>query len=229
MTEQTKNERQAEALTKLRAEFQPHHISKKPNPTKAQNDALKANRQLGQHCRECGGWHQLEVKHLEYVGHAALTQRLLDVDPLWNWKPLALDNGLPSIDRDGGLWIELTVAGMTRLGYGDAGDKTGPNAMKERIGDALRNAGMRFGMALELWHKGVLETEPERFEVKAADKWIMKAEAATDAEELAEVWKAGVAEFMASGDKASYDAFKAAVSARGKELKAGQVLPGGDA
>jgi hypothetical protein len=31
--------------------------------------------------------------------------------------------------------------------------------MKERIGDALRNAGMRFGAALELWHKGDLHID----------------------------------------------------------------------
>ena len=45
---------------------------------------------------------------------------------------------------------------MTRLGYGDSQGKTGGNAVKEAIGDALRNAGMRFGIALELWHKGDL-------------------------------------------------------------------------
>lgn len=94
---------------------------------------------------------------LDFVGHAALTDRLLDVDPLWTWEPLALtEEGLPAIDKDGGLWIKLTVCGVTRLGYGDAADKKGPNAMKERIGDALRNAGMRFGIALDLWHKGEL-------------------------------------------------------------------------
>lgn len=102
---------------------------------------------------------------LSYVGHAALTDRLLDVDPTWNWEPLALDaRGLPVLDEHGGLWIRLTVCGMTRLGYGDAGQKKGGDAMKERIGDALRNAAMRFGAALDLWHKGELhaeEKEPE--------------------------------------------------------------------
>jgi hypothetical protein len=36
--------------------------------------------------------------------------------------------------------------------------------MKERIGDALRNAAMRFGAALDLWHKGDLhkDEEPEQ-------------------------------------------------------------------
>lgn len=99
---------------------------------------------------------------LAYVGHAALTDRLLDVDPAWTWEPLALDDrGLPALDDVGGLWIKLTVCGVTRLGYGDAGQKKGGDAMKERIGDALRNAAMRFGAALELWHKGELHAEPE--------------------------------------------------------------------
>ena len=92
---------------------------------------------------------------LDFVGHGYLTARLLDVDPLWNWEPLALDErGLPLLDEHGGLWIRLTVCGVTRLGYGDAGGRKGPNAIKEAIGDALRNAGMRFGAALDLWAKG---------------------------------------------------------------------------
>jgi hypothetical protein len=59
------------------------------------------------------------------------------------------------------MWIKLTVCGVTRLGYGDAQGKTGGNAMKERIGDALRNAAMRFGAALDLWHKGDLHGDEE--------------------------------------------------------------------
>jgi hypothetical protein len=39
------------------------------------------------------------------------------------------------------------VCGVTRIGVGD-----GKNA-KERIGDAIRNAAMRFGVALDLWAK----------------------------------------------------------------------------
>jgi len=83
---------------------------------------------------------------LDFVGHAATTDRLLKVDPEWSWEPFALDdNGLPAIDAEGNLWIKLTVCGVTRPGVGD-----GPNA-KERIGDAIRNAAMRFGVALDLW------------------------------------------------------------------------------
>lgn len=141
-------------LEKLREPFPPHQISKLPKPKS--RDAQKG------HCKECGGYHGLPAVHLDYVGHAALTDRLLDVDPAWHWEPFALDErGLPAIDKDGGMWIKLTVCGVTRLGYGDAQGKTGGDAMKERIGDALRNAGMRFGMALDLWHKGILHLDEE--------------------------------------------------------------------
>lgn len=143
-----------ENLQKLRAPFPAHQISKLPKPKS--KDAPKGK------CAECGGWHGLPAVHLDYVGHAALTDRLLDVDPAWTWEPLSLDDkGLPALDKDGGLWIRLTVCGVTRLGYGDAQGKTGGDAMKERIGDALRNAAMRFGAALDLWHKGDLHKDDE--------------------------------------------------------------------
>jgi hypothetical protein len=115
-------------------------------------------------CNVCGGYHATsKTQHLEYVGHAALTKRLLDTDISWEWNPLALDGkGLPLFDEKGGLWIRLTVCGMTRLGYGQAVDNQYAeigSRTKELIGDALRNAGMRFGMALELWHKGEFDDE----------------------------------------------------------------------
>jgi len=85
---------------------------------------------------------------IDFVGHAATTDRLLSVDPEWTWEPFAVSEyGLPVFDNAGGLWIKLTVCGVTRLGYGD-----GPNP-KEVIGDAIRNAAMRFGVALDLWAK----------------------------------------------------------------------------
>ena len=94
---------------------------------------------------------------LDYVGHAALTKRLLETDLEWSWEPFAIGaDGLPKLDEAGGLWIRLTVCGITRIGYGDAGNSKGTQAVKEAIGDALRNAGMRFGAALDLWHKGDL-------------------------------------------------------------------------
>lgn len=85
---------------------------------------------------------------LDYVGHAAVTDRLLTVDPDWSWEPFALGaDGLPALDRSGNLWIRLTICGVTRIGVGDG------KSAKESIGDAIRNAAMRFGVALDLWSK----------------------------------------------------------------------------
>lgn len=146
-------------LALLRVPFQPHQISKLPKGTKAQNECAASEKT---NCKICGGWHHPRIIHLDYVGHAALTDRLLDADPAWNWEYVAVGpDGNPVFDKDGGMWIRLTVCGVTRLGYGDAQGKTGGNATKERIGDALRNAAMRFGAALDLWHKGDLHMEEE--------------------------------------------------------------------
>lgn len=163
MSDETKEH--AEKLTGLallREPFDEKHISKLPKPTKYQTKDVKDNPKLGIWCKECGGWHHPKVVHLDYVGHAALTHRLLDCDPEWSWEPMSVDeNGLPAWDRQNGLWIKLTVCGVSRYGYGNADGKTGGNAVKEAIGDALRNAAMRFGAALDLWHKGDLHDDTE--------------------------------------------------------------------
>jgi hypothetical protein len=169
------SETKTTGLGLLRVPFPEHQISKLPKPTKAQTEQVKANFKVGIRCTICGAWHHPDVIHLDYVGHAALTDRLLDADPNWFWEPLALGpNGLPAIDGDGGMWIKLTVCGVTRLGYGDAQGKTGGDAMKERIGDALRNAAMRFGAALDLWHKGDLHLEEESEPQKESAKSVAK-------------------------------------------------------
>ena len=160
MTAQAKikdGEKVLTGLDLLRAPFPKNMIGKLPKPTKAQTDAVRADFKKGIRCQECGQWHHPQVVHLDYVGHAALTDRLLDCDPEWNWEPVATtEDGLPKIDAMGGMWIKLTVCGITRLGYGNAEGKKGGDAVKELIGDALRNAAMRFGAALDLWHKGDL-------------------------------------------------------------------------
>lgn len=148
------------ALDKLREQFPENQISKLPKPTKKQTDDVRADYKKGIRCAICGSWHHPDVIHLDYVGHAAATDRLLDTDIEWTWEPLAVDQrGLPAFDEGGGLWIKLIVCGVTRLGYGSADGKSGGDAKKEIIGDAIRNAGMRFGMALDLWHKGDLHID----------------------------------------------------------------------
>lgn len=148
-------------LELLREPFPPHQISKLPKGTKAQNECSYDEKRK---CDVCGGFHHPKIIHLDYVGHAALTDRLLDADPLWTWEPLALKDGLPAFDESGGLWIKLTVCGHTRIGYGHAAEssfKDIGSREKEVIGDALRNAAMRFGAALDLWHKGDLHVDDE--------------------------------------------------------------------
>ena len=183
-----------EGLALLRVEFPANQISKLPKP-------FKSDSPRGQ-CAECGGYHGLPAMHLDYVGHAALTDRLLDADPAWSWEPLALDpNGLPAIDRDGGMWIKLTVCGVTRLGYGDAQGKTGGNAMKERIGDALRNAAMRFGAALDLWHKGDLHAEdPDEARGAWLEDQFVAIDAAGTVGELKKIVDAALEKTRAKGD-----------------------------
>jgi hypothetical protein len=147
-------------LALLRVPFPAHQISKLPKPTKKQTDDVRADFKQGIRCILCGQWHHKDVVHLDYVGHAALTDRLLDCDATWNWEPVAVSQaGTPATDANGGMWIKLTVCGVTRLGYGHADGKQGGDAVKELIGDALRNAAMRFGAALDLWHKGDLHRD----------------------------------------------------------------------
>lgn len=150
----SKKQAEPNGLQNLLRPFEPNQISKLPKPTKDQTEAVRNDYKKGIRCELCGGWHHPQVVHLDYVGHAALTYRLLETDINWNWEPLALDaRGLPLLDENGGLWIKLTVLGQTRLGYGTA-EANKQDRMKELIGDALRNAAMRFGAALDLWHKG---------------------------------------------------------------------------
>jgi hypothetical protein len=140
-------------LALLRVPFEAHQISKLPKQAGWMADKKNEYR----NCDVCGGWHHPKAVHLDYVGHAALTDRLLDADPEWNWEPVTTtEAGAPKLDENGGMWIKLTVCGVTRLGYGHPDGKRGGDAVKEVIGDALRNAAMRFGAALDLWHKGDL-------------------------------------------------------------------------
>jgi len=154
---------QKKGLALMREPFKPNQISKLPKPTKQQTETVRQDYRQGIRCALCGAWHHKDVVHLDYVGHAALTDRLLDCDPEWNYTWIAQNEttGAPEFDKFGGAWIALTVCGVTRLGYGAAEGKNGPDAMKEIIGDALRNAAMRFGAALDLWHKGELHVDDE--------------------------------------------------------------------
>ena len=92
-------------------------------------------------------------RSISYLNHAIVTDRLIQVDPNWSWEPMGINlDGTPVIDQVGGLWNRLTICESTRIGYGasDAHQK-GADAIKSAISDAIKNAAMRFGVALDLW------------------------------------------------------------------------------
>lgn len=183
-------------LVILRRPFEDAQVGKLPRVTcrkcsKSEKKVCEDHRK--EECRICGNYMTKQHIHLDYVGHAEVTDRLLEADPHWDWRPVAVDidpsllaalsaagpisqellDALiaispPRFTRNGsgdpvGLWIYLTVrdaAGepVTRRGYGSI--ESGKfDAEKQLIGDALRNAAMRFGVALTLWSKGLLESE----------------------------------------------------------------------
>jgi hypothetical protein len=141
---------------KLRAPFSADHIEWLPKQLRKEDrDKGKCERPHAGVCADdhpCGGWHARSI-HLRYIGHAGVTDRLNEVDPGWHWEPMAFtEHGTP-LFSDGGMWIRLHVLDAQRIGFGDAAGKTGPNAVKEAIGDAIRNAAMRFGVGTYLWSK----------------------------------------------------------------------------
>lgn len=165
-----------DTLARLRAEFPDEAIGKLPRSTCRDCSQVKSGPKVcGQHqwvrCQVCGNGHSSASMHIDFVGHADVTARLLEVDPFWSWRPFTAEeiSGIPPVLRDG-LWIMLTICGVTRPGFGDTENGKGP---KEAIGDALRNGAMRFGVALDLWTKGDREwahTEKHGAERMAPDE-----------------------------------------------------------
>lgn len=108
-------------------------------------------------CDVCGGWHGLPAVHLDYMGHADITEALILIDPFWNWRPAAInhDTGGPFVQRRDStltMWGYLTVLGVERLCVGTC-EASKPEPEKELIGDLLRNGALRFGIAVRLWSK----------------------------------------------------------------------------
>lgn len=142
-----------EVWERLRRPFDLDQIELLPKYTGKKGPDNKPPKESYRKCEECGGYHPFPCVHLNYVGHAQITDRLNEVDPYWNWEPVATDQMGQPLVYNGGMWIKLTVLGITRYGYGDAQGKSGHDATKEIIGDAIRNAAMRFGVASYLWSK----------------------------------------------------------------------------
>lgn len=143
-----------DTAARLREPFPAEKIGKLPKLTCGDCSNKKCTKHKRTTCKTCKAYVSTAHIHLDFVGHADVTDRLISVDPLWSWVPMSIgENGLPMLDNNRGMWIQLTIAGKTLLGYGHAGAKTGGDAVKETIGDAIRNAAMRFGVALDMWRK----------------------------------------------------------------------------
>lgn len=116
---------------------------------------------------------------MDFVGHAAVTDRINTVDPAWNWEPFACnENGTPLItyrpmgertNKKGdtytwsvaSLWINITICGVTRPAVGNADCYPWSDSVeKQLISDAIKNGAMRFGVAIDLWSKEDLLAEP---------------------------------------------------------------------
>lgn len=149
-----------EGLLALLEPFKGKAVGKLPRVTcgDCSDKRRRCEKHARQRCDTCKAYVSEKHIHLDYVGHAEVTRRLLEVDPTWQWEPVATDeDGLPLLDHDDrgnpvGLWIRLTVLGVTRLGYGSVPPGQA-DAVKVLIGDALRNAALRFGVALDMWAK----------------------------------------------------------------------------
>lgn len=140
-----------ETLKKLGEPFPPDAIGTKPEITCPLCKLRNCQAHEIKPCAECGRTMTTAHVHVDYVGHAHVRERLNEADPEWTWEPLALTpEGLPRL-QDGAFWIRLTVGGKTHIGVGDAVGHHGGRMWKELIGDALRNAAMSFGVALDQW------------------------------------------------------------------------------
>lgn len=147
------------ALARLREPFPAAVIGKLPKVTcKACSKKNCSEHRQGK-CSTCKAFISTQHIHVDYIGHAEVTDRLLEVDPSWSWEPFAVDaTGLPAIASDGAelsMWIRLTVCGVTRPGVGTVA-VAATESTKQLISDALRNAAMRFGVGLDLWAKSDL-------------------------------------------------------------------------
>lgn len=236
----------------LREPFGKEQVGKLPKITCRDCNTAAAkvcDRHTKAQCNICRNFITGAHMHVDYVGHAAITDRLLKADPDWSWKPayrnvdpqvltaacasgnaevvnLVIANS-PPLENVDGMWIALTVGGVIRLGYG-TDDRGGMDHDKVLIGDALRNAAMRFGVGLDLWSKedlGADETssapspaQPAATEEPSAEStrrdWVGEARATTDLDVLLQIGK----ECSAAGEFVGTT--RAALLRRRRELEA---------
>lgn len=162
-------------LTRLSEDFPAEQVEKLPKPIKGGRDQPRFQCRPGTQASadgyHCGGYHSRAI-HLDYIGHATITERLNSVDPFWTIEFMVKhpETGEPKVDADG-TWFNMTVLGVTRPCVGDAGGKgLTANGRKELMGDAIRNGAMRFGVGTYLWSKSEEAERRKRGELAAAEE-----------------------------------------------------------
>jgi hypothetical protein len=193
----------AQAIAKfwadLTARFPDDQVEKLPKPVRARDDDRGTCERGSRYSADghyCGKYHARAV-HLDYIGHAGITTRLNEVcgPDGWDWEPLVTDErGFPVMTDE--FWIVLRIRRpdgewVTKKGVGDDFNRSS----KQAIGDALRNAAMRFGIATYLWSKSdAAAAQAENIEPPPVDRspeakalWA-KAEQTAMFEEIRGMW-----------------------------------------
>lgn len=96
---------------------------------------------------------------IDFVGHAAVTDRLNKVVPDWHYTVDAeMAAGEGFVVRG-----TFTVGGVSRVEYGEGKDP------KKAVSDLVKRGAMRFGVALDLWSKEELGWAPDESSGAARD------------------------------------------------------------
>jgi len=210
---------------RLREPFPAAQVGHKPQPwCRACVDSPRkvCDNHQKRNCPVCR--QNITVAHidLDYVGHAAVTQRLLEVDPHWEWRPMTKaeieEHNYPA-PGELGMWIWLFVLDQVRPGLGETegGQLRGANSIKARMSDAIKNASMRYGVAIETWSKEDL-ADKRAAEAEAAEAPQQQAKAEEEAQNAAG-WLKQVGEATTATQlTALYDAIRKANLYKG-ELK----------
>jgi len=109
---------------------------------------------------------------LDFVGHAAVTDRLNKIAPGWSyaiderWDGLSVEYAKGVEVQVPTFWVRgtMTIGGVSRAEFGDGKDA------KEAIGNFIRRGAMRFGVAIDLWSREELESAPMRASADAGGR-----------------------------------------------------------
>jgi hypothetical protein len=140
----------------LRREFEPAQVGKLPRITK--KDGVES------WCDTCRQKLKPHI-HIDFVGHANVTDRLNHVAPDWSY---TIDHIETVGGHIAGIQGTMTIGGKS-LPESGALDRPGPwgEELKLAISDFICRGAMRFGVGLDLWIKGEAAKYDEDVEAEA--------------------------------------------------------------